>query len=109
MPDLHTKFINKNGFRDRVRNERRIEFCFEEHRLFDVRRWLIGTQPENRDIWRMRIIKLEAGYNPATYPTGFQYIPELVIRRIHENRHNLFAIRDNATQIGPNFSQNPGW
>jgi hypothetical protein len=109
MPDLNAKFMNKTGFRDRVRNERRIELCFEEHRLFDVRRWLIGTQPEYRDIWRMRIVKLADGYNPAAYPTGFQYIPELFMRRVYEDRNNLFAIRDNATQIGPNFKQNPGW
>ena len=109
MPDLDSKFINKNGFRDRIRNERRVELCFEEHRLFDIRRWKIGTLPEYRDIWRVRIIKLAAGYNPAVYPTGFQYIPELFLRRVFEDRHNLFAIRDNATQIGPNFKQNPGW
>ena len=109
MPDLNAKFLNKNGFRDRVRNERRVELCFEEHRLFDIRRWLIGTQPENRDIWRMKIVKLAQGYDPAVYPTGFQYSKELLMRRVFENRHNLFAIKDDATQIGPNFAQNPGW
>lgn len=109
MPDIHPKFMNQTGFRERVRNERRIEFCFEEHRLFDLRRWLIGTQTENKDIWRMKIVKLAAGYNPSVYPTGFRFEKQLFLRRIYENRHNLFAIKTDATYIGPNFQQNPGW
>ncbi len=31
--------ISKDEFRTRVRNERRIEFAFEDHRFFDLRRW----------------------------------------------------------------------
>ena len=103
------KFLNQSDFRARVRNERRVELCFEEHRLFDIRRWKIGSQPENRDIWRMRITKLAAGYDPVVYPTGFRYQPELFSTRIFEEKHNLFVIKQNDAFVGPNFSQNPGW
>jgi hypothetical protein len=109
MPDVHGKFMNQNDFRTRVRNERRVELCFEEHRLFDLRRWLIGTQPENRDIWMMKITKLAPGYNATIYPTGFKYEKQLFMRRVYENRHNLFVIKLDDTRIGPNFKQNPGW
>lgn len=109
MPDVHSKFMNQNDFRARVRNERRVELCFEEHRLFDLRRWLIGTQPENRDIWMMKITKLAAGYNANIYPTGFKFEKQLLMRRVYENRHNLFVIKLDDTRIGPNFKQNPGW
>ncbi|MDR3250243.1 MAG: RagB/SusD family nutrient uptake outer membrane protein [Tannerella sp.] len=109
MPDVHSKFLNQNDFRARVRNERRVELCFEEHRLFDLRRWKIGTQPEYRDIWRMRITKLAAGYDANAYPTGFKFEKELFLRRVYEDRHNLFVIKLDDTRIGPNFKQNPGW
>jgi hypothetical protein len=109
MPNVHSKFLNKNAFRERTRKERRIELCFEEHRLFDIRRWKIGTLPENRDIWRMKITKLAAGYDAGTYPTGFRYEPEFLMRRVFEDRHNLFVIKLDDTRIGPNFKQNPGW
>jgi len=33
--------INVDNFRVRVRNERRVEFAFEEQRFYDVRRWKI--------------------------------------------------------------------
>src|SRR5690606_27802173 len=32
------------ALRDRYRNERRIELMFEDHRFFDVRRWVIGPE-----------------------------------------------------------------
>ncbi|MDR3061373.1 MAG: RagB/SusD family nutrient uptake outer membrane protein, partial [Dysgonamonadaceae bacterium] len=109
MPGVHAKFMEQAKFRERVRKERRIEFCFEEHRLFDLRRWKIGTQPENRDIWRMKITKLATGYDANAYPTGFRYEKEFLMRRVFEDRHNLFVIKLDDTRIGPNFKQNPGW
>ncbi|MDR1866608.1 MAG: RagB/SusD family nutrient uptake outer membrane protein [Bacteroidales bacterium] len=110
MPDVHSKFLNQADFKERVRNERRVELCFEEHRIFDLRRWKIGTQSEYRDIWRSKITRLNtATYDPAIYPTGFKFEKELLIRRIYEDRHNLFVIKLDDTNIGPNFKQNPGW
>jgi hypothetical protein len=32
------------ALKDRYRNERRVELAFEEHRFFDVRRWMVGPQ-----------------------------------------------------------------
>lgn len=39
----------------RIRNERRVEFCFEEHRFYDQRRWNILAET-NQTISGMRII-----------------------------------------------------
>src|SRR5690606_21687389 len=38
--------VSESGeeLRKRYRNERRIELAFEEHRIHDVRRWLIGPE-----------------------------------------------------------------
>ena len=109
MNIFDSKFLTQDKFRERVRNERRVEFCFEEHRLFDLRRWKIGTQPQNRDMWRMRITKLADGYNADTYPTGFRFEKELLQQRVFEEKHYLFAIKQNDAYVGVNFEQNPGW
>ena len=34
--------------RERIRKERRVELCFEDHRFFDIRRWLIA-----KDVMRL--------------------------------------------------------
>lgn len=109
MPNINSKFLTQDLFRERVRNERRVEFCYEEQRVYDVRRWKIGTDPQYRDIYGYYITKLKTGYNPAVYPTGFKYEKVLVKTRVFENRHNLFVIKLDDTRIGPNFKQNPGW
>lgn len=38
-----------NELLEAIRHERRIELCFEDHRYFDTRRWLIADQTANED------------------------------------------------------------
>jgi starch-binding outer membrane protein, SusD/RagB family len=110
MPNINSKFLSKNLFRDRVRNERRVELSFEEHRVYDLRRWKIATQSEYRDIYGYHITKLESGtYDVDEYPTGYKYEKRLVQPRVFEEKHYLFVIKLDDTRIGPNFKQNPGW
>ena len=39
MPDVPTVMPSKEAALDFVRNERRIELCFENKRFWDIRRW----------------------------------------------------------------------
>lgn len=43
--------------RERIRNERRIELAFEEHRFYDVRRWKIAPEKENVPAYGIEIGK----------------------------------------------------
>lgn len=43
--------------RNIIRNERRIELCFEEHRFWDIRRWKIAEDVLNKPVRGVRIIK----------------------------------------------------
>jgi starch-binding outer membrane protein, SusD/RagB family len=56
MPDLPAG-LTQSEMRDRIRNERRIELAYEEHRYFDVRRWLIAEVVENKSAQGMSITK----------------------------------------------------
>ncbi len=51
MPDLPVG-LSKGQFRERVRNERAIELAFEDHRFWDIRRWMIA---ENEG-WTCKLI-----------------------------------------------------
>jgi hypothetical protein len=46
MPNLPAG-LTKDEMRLKIRNERRIELAYEEHRYFDVRRWKIASVTEN--------------------------------------------------------------
>ena len=84
----------------------------EDHRFYDIRRWLIGTDPDyDNDIYAVNIVKLKSGYDPDVYPTGFRYeYPDTpVLQRVYEEKHNLYPILRDDTYIGPLFKQNPGW
>ena len=39
MPDLPSE-LSKEQMRDRIKNERAVELAYEDHRLWDVRRWM---------------------------------------------------------------------
>lgn len=45
MPDLPVG-LNQEQMRERIRRERRVEFAWEEHRFWDVRRWKILNQTD---------------------------------------------------------------
>lgn len=54
MPALPSG-LTQEQFRARVRNERRVEFAFEDHRFFDVRRW--KTLDQSKYVTGMRPIE----------------------------------------------------
>lgn len=47
----------KDEFRQLVQNERRIELCFENHRFFDVRRWMLPLEVINTPVKGVTIQK----------------------------------------------------
>jgi hypothetical protein len=55
MPALPAH-LSRDEMRERIRNERRVELAYEEHRYFDVRRWLIAEDVENETAQGMSVI-----------------------------------------------------
>jgi starch-binding outer membrane protein, SusD/RagB family len=56
---------NRDYLMNRIRNERRVELCFEEHRFYDQRRWNILEQT-NKTVSGMRIISSD-GTDQGTF------------------------------------------
>ncbi len=52
--------LSQNDMRDRIRNERRVELSFEEHRFFDVRRWKLGSTYFKDPVRKVQISKVGA-------------------------------------------------
>lgn len=56
MPDLEAG-LSKDQMRAKIRNERRIELAFEEHRFFDIRRWKIAESLLNGPLYGVKMTK----------------------------------------------------
>lgn len=91
-------------FELKIRNEIRIETAFEEKRFYDLRRWKIMLNPD--------VLVQKGMYIRKTTPSTFQYTvvtcPDNLQLKWQE-RHYLFPIPRTNVELGPNFTQNPGW
>jgi hypothetical protein len=87
-----------------IRNERRVELAFEDHRWHDIRRWKIAMTVSNQVNKVMRIIRTNP--SPATY----SYQRTESIRR-HNFRPEMYLlpIPDDEIRKMPVMRQNPGW
>lgn len=90
--------LSQNELRERVRRERRMELAFENHRFWDVRRWMIAEDVDNKAVHR---VSVDASGN-ITYPV-FQN------RVFDASKHYLFPIPQSEIDKNPDLEQNPGW
>jgi hypothetical protein len=101
MPNLPAA-LTKEEMRERIMNERRVEFCFEEMRFYDVRRWKLGATYFNKPITGMKIT-VDADKNPISFEK-FE-----VEKRLWDEKMNLFPIKQDEIYKAPKLEQNPGW
>jgi hypothetical protein len=103
MPPL-PESVTGDDLRRRIYNERRIELAFENQRMFDVRRWKIAIDIENRPIRTLDI------YLDLT--TGEKRYQEVVLldkSGTYEEKMNLLPIAADEIQRNPKLTQTPGW
>lgn len=87
-------------FTEAVRREWRVEFAFEDHRFWDVRRWGIGSTTQTQ-VDGVSIIKTA---------DGLEYSLQMVERRTWADRMNLYPIPQEELFCNPNLNpQNTGW
>ena len=91
--------LGKDAFRTKLRNERRVELAFEDHRFWDVRRWKIGDQTKN--IYAMNITR--------NANLSLNYEVKLLEVRPFEERMNLYPIPQSEIFKNQNLIQNTGW
>jgi starch-binding outer membrane protein, SusD/RagB family len=91
-----------DALREKIHHERRIELAFEGHRFFDVRRWKIAMETENKDLLAMKITKL--GDGSKTYE-----IINLLTRGFSEKHYFLPIPRVEIDRSLGSLTQNPGY
>lgn len=95
-----------SALRDRYRNERRIEFAFEEQRFFDVRRWAIGEEAYQPVKIAKVVYKLNDDKTTATRPTVSHDVWES--REWQDKAYFLPFMRDEMNKNSA-LVQNPGY
>jgi hypothetical protein len=97
---------SKEECRDKIRNERRVEFAFEDHRFWDVRRWKIGPQTLGATIHGVDIEKI---VDEVSGETSFTYSVMEVEERVFEEKMYRYPIPANEVLNSNGLEQNPGW
>ena len=90
--------LTQDQMRERIYHERRIELCFENHRFWDVRRWMIAEDVDNGPVHRVMV----DDDGNITYPV-FQN------RVFDPSKHYLFPIPQSEIDKNNALEQNPGW
>ena len=99
MPQV--KADGKEEFIEALRNEWRVEFAFEDHRFWDIRRWKIGSDTQ-RELNGVKIIREEDGTK--------SYYRQVCETRKWTDRMNLYPIPQSELFKNPNLNpQNQGW
>ena len=83
--------------RERIRRERRVELCWEEHRYFDIRRWGIASEVLTRPVHGIRRAA-DGSYERYEYPA-----------RHYNPRMDLAPLPIRDVNLCPGIWQNPGY
>jgi hypothetical protein len=100
MPGLPSD-LSQSQMRERIYNERQVEFAFEDHRLWDVRRWMLGTTVLSVPIKGVKVT--------MPFIHQFNYSVIEVEPRTFLPKMNFYPIPQNEIYIDKALVQNPLW
>ena len=98
MPDVVAD--SKEEMREKIRHERRVELAFEDHRFWDVRRWMTAPDDLNAPLKGVKVTRLS--YN------SFEYQSVEVESRSFKRSMSFYPIPQNELNI-TGWPQNPLW
>ena len=98
MPDVTEK--GYDAFKTALQREWRVEFAFEDHRFWDIRRWKLGSATQGQI----------DGVNILKVGDKFEYSRVMVERRTWADRMYLYPIPQKELFCNENLNpQNNGW
>ncbi|MFI3305148.1 MAG: RagB/SusD family nutrient uptake outer membrane protein [Rikenellaceae bacterium] len=107
MPNIETtkayetSYSTQSGLRTIIQNEWRVEFAFEDHRFWDIRRWKIGNTTTE-------IAGIGITLNSTT--GEYSYSRNIYENRIWSDKMYLYPIPQSELFANPNLApQNSGW
>lgn len=113
MPDVQSQFTTSTeAFRERIKNERTIEFCYEGiHHYNDIRRWKDAPVAMGGPLYGIYIEPVEVS---AEYPIGYKHT-RVLLPETHQSRWMDYMyylpFLDDTYNLMRNFdlTMNPRW
>ncbi|WP_444792833.1 RagB/SusD family nutrient uptake outer membrane protein [Saccharicrinis sp. GN24d3] len=107
-PYLDAQMASVDDFRALIQNERRLEFAFENHRYFDLRRWML---PLDETVRGMNVTRDETGAYTyeGTDPTDTGSFIEVEERSFDSDRYYYHPLPYDELAKNPNLENNKGW
>lgn len=105
MPAL-PEGLDKDAMRKRIKNERDIELAFEDHRLWDIRRWMDAEQDGvmQGDFYKVTLTRV-SGHG---LDQKCDYVISRFETRTFHRKMYLHPIQESEVNKGY-LTQNPGW
>lgn len=96
-----TKYQNKEGLRQIIRQERGIELALEGSRFWDIRRWKTASVETNGNVQGWDISQ--------SSPSLYYRVLTFYSQRFVAPRDYLWPIAEDNLLVNENLVQNPGW
>lgn len=95
--------MTKDEMRTFIQSEKMVEFAWEDHRYFDVRRWKTAMVNQNITLMALKINKVGAGYTYEKVPVAFYS------QHVFLEKNYFFPILQAEISKAPALLQNPGY
>lgn len=113
MPKLSNHFVTSNGLdmQTEIRRERTVELFNEGFRLDDLKRWKTAETEMPQDMLgiKWKGTEFETTWSTASYPRNADGFLIIESGRKWENKHYLYPLPSDQTQLNTNLGQNPDW
>lgn len=98
---------DRDNMRKIIKHEYQIEFAFEGHRYWDLRRWKDAYDAYNRPVRGLDVSATSAQRNQ--FYTERVWSTEKTMNRVFNNKMYLWPLERNVLQKNGKLVQNPGW
>lgn len=90
-----------------IKHERQIEFFFEDHRYYDLRRWMDAPEVMRQPVTGLDVTA--KGAERESFYTTKIWNTETAMKRVWSNKMNFYPIDQSVLDKNGKLIQNPGW
>ena len=107
MVDLRLESLSGDAYRDRLRNERKIELAFEDHRYWDLRRWRTAEEKLSVQTYGIRSLRHIDDFGNITFT--YEVIQAEPNKMNFYPQHYYIPIGQGRIDNNPRLVENPGY